>query len=91
MINPSGFDERRSIILQSGVLKYKESIEYLGVIISDNGSIKQDVKLFISQKRPDLSIKFSNFCKVNRSAPLAIKLNILDICASSSLIYAAET
>ena len=74
-----------------GVLKYRKNIDYLGVIISDNGSIKDDVTRFIKQKRPDVTIKFSNFCKINRNAPLEAKLNVLDTCVSSALLYAAET
>ena len=61
------------------------------VLISDRGSLKQDVKTFIDQKRSNLSIKFTNFCKTNRNAPLRVKLDLLDVCVSSSITYAAET
>ena len=42
-------------------------------------------------KRANISIKFSNFCKVNRNAPLIAKLDVLDICVSSAITYAGET
>ena len=57
---------KTNIVLNSGVLKYCSSLEYLGVIISDSGSIKTDVKSFIDLKRSNISIKFGNFCRVNR-------------------------
>lgn len=83
--------EKTNIVLNSGVLKYCSSLEYLGVIISDSGSIKSDVKSFIDLKRSNISIKFGNFCRVNRNAPLSAKLTVLDTCVSSSITYAAET
>ena len=49
------------------------------------------MKSYIDQKRANISIKFTNFCKVNRNAPLSVKLDVLDVCISSALIYAAET
>ena len=91
VINPLNADDRRNLILDSGVLKYRKKIEYLGVIISDTASIKEDVKSFIHVKRPNISIKFSNFCKMNRNAPLDVKLNVLDTCVASALTYGSET
>ena len=38
-----------------------------------------------------MSIKFTNFCKTNRNAPLYVKLEVLDKCVSSALIYGCET
>ena len=82
---------RSNLILDRGVLKYKESFKYLGVFISDAGSLKQDVNSYIAHKRSNVSIKFPNFCTVHRNAPLSAKLEVLDCCVSSSLTYAAET
>ena len=36
-------------------------------------------------------IKCSNFCRVNRDAPLFAKLEVLEKCVSSSLLYSSET
>ena len=91
VINPSNTDNRRNLVLDSGVLKYRKKIEYLGVIISDSASIKEDVKSFIHVKRPNISVKFSNFCKTNRNAPLDVKLKVLDTCVASALMYGSET
>ena len=38
-----------------------------------------------------MSVKFTNFCKVNKNAPLHVKLDVLDTCVRSSLIYGCET
>ena len=91
IINPKPDDRRCNIILESGVLKYKSSFEYLGVVISDSGVLKNDVQAFVIQKRANVSTKFSNFCKVNRNAPLSVKLEVLDICVASAITYACET
>ena len=82
---------KTNIVLKSGLLKYKNCFKYLGIIISDSGSLKQDVKSIVDRKRSNVSIKFTNFCKVNRNAPLNVKLDVLDICVASSIIYASET
>ena len=91
IINPKEGDRRSCIILKSGVLKYKSKIDYLGVIVSDSGVLKDDVKSFTTQKNGNVSVKFTNFCKKNKNAPLHVKLEVLDKCAKASLIYACET
>ena len=91
IINPKSEDRRSSIILNSGVLKYKPKFDYLGVIVSDSGLLKEDVKSFVVRKNGNVSVKFTNFCKTNKNAPLHVKLDVLDKCARASLIYACET
>ena len=85
-------DFKRPIILESGtILKYKTKIKYLGVMISDSGSLKHDIELYMDDKRSEISIKYSNFCKIHRNAPLHTKLDILDSCMLSVLTYGCET
>ena len=91
IINPGKEDRKSSIILSSGVLKYKSKFDYLGVIVSDTGLLKEDVKFFIDRKCGNISVKFTNFCKTNKHAPLHVKLDVLDKCAKASLIYGSET
>jgi hypothetical protein len=91
IINPTKDDRKSSIILNSGVLKYKPKFDYLGVIVSDSGLLKEDVKSFIDRKCGNISVKFTNFCKTNKHAPLHVKLDVLDKCAKASLIYGCET
>ena len=57
--------------------------EYLGVFLSDSGSLMNDVKLYIDYKRANVSIKFTNFCKNI--------LEVLDKCVSSVFSYVCET
>ena len=38
-----------------------------------------------------ISIKYTNFCKTNRNAPLLAKLEVLDKCVYSALIHGCET
>ena len=92
IIDPKENDVKHSIISESGFLKYKSEIEYLGVIVTDIGvivtdigvivtdigSIKHDVQLYINKKRANVSIKYTNFCKTNRNAPFFVKLEVLE-------------
>ena len=64
---------------------------YLGVVISDTGSISNDIKHFIDSKRANITIKYNNFLRKNFLAPLSIKLQVLDTCLASSLLYGCET
>ena len=77
--------------IDGGIIRNKDKIFYLGVIISDCGSLKSDIKSYVDTKRSNVSIKFQNFCIVNQNAPLSCKLDVLNICVKSSLIYACET
>ena len=83
-------DIKKDIVLKNGTLEYKKMLTYLGVIISDYGNITKDVNLYVTEKRSNVVIKYSNFCRKNLLAPLAIKLRVLDTCVSSSLIYGCE-
>ena len=91
IINPKANDRKSSIVLNSGVLKYKSSFEYLGVIISDTGVLKEDVKRYVEKKSANVTVKFTNFCKMNNNAPFHVKLDVLDKCVTSSLLYGCET
>ena len=91
IINGKEYDYKCDIVMKNGVLPYKHVVKYLGALISDTGSIKTDVDLYVKEKRPDLTIKFSNFCKKNYLAPLSVKLQVLLSCVCSVLIYSAET
>ena len=77
--------------MNSGVLKYKPSFDYLGVIVSDTGLLKDDVKTYVERKSGNVSVKSTNFCKSNKNAPLHVKLDILDKCVAASIIYGCET
>ena len=91
VINSNDSDDKTHIKIEGGVIKYSSCLEYLGVLISDSGSIDLDIKNFIETKQANVSIKYRNYCNKNRNAPLSAKLDVLDTCVSSSIIYACET
>ena len=91
IINPGIMDQKCNIVLPSGILKYKQYFEYLGIIISDSGVLKHDIKSFIDKNRSNVSIKFANFCQVNKNDPLYVKLKTFESCVSTTLTYACET
>ena len=91
ILNPKPADQKTSLQLDGGMLKYKSVQDYLGVYVTDCGILKQDVTKFIREKRSNVLIKFTNFCSKNFLAPLGIKLDVLDSCVASSLLYASET
>ena len=91
IINPNEEDIKCRIELMKGSLDYKTDIKYLGVVINDMGSIKQDITATLVQKRNNVTIKFGNFCAKNLLAPLHIKLKVLQACIVSTLLYSCET
>ena len=53
--------------------------------------MKNDIKMFIAQRRANISIKYTNICKANRNTPLSVKLDVLDTCIPTSITYTCET
>ena len=92
ILNPKHTEDIKcSLKLKNGFIDYKKSVHYLGVIITDSGIIRNDIKLFLNEKRCNISVKFLNFCLRNISAPLQIKLRVLEACVTTSLTYACQT
>ena len=90
IINGKEEDLKTPLGLSYGALKYKSVVKYLGMKISDSGNIMADVVLNIEDKRPNVTIKFGNFCRKNFLAPLDTKLTVLNTCVSASLTYGCE-
>ena len=90
VINPANASERQHIKLNSGWLKYAPSYVYLGIIISDKGSIVHDLSLHVAQKAKNIYVKLANFMRNNESAPIIVKRKILKSCMNSSLLYGCE-
>ena len=84
-------DLKETIHLDNGILTYKPQICYLGVLFSDTGRIRNDVCLFLADKRSHVTVKYTNFCSRNFLAPLSVKLAVLESCVMSSLTYSSET
>ena len=91
IINGKETDYKTDLPFDGGLLKYKMKVVYLGAIISDCGVIQDDLKSYINEKRPNITIKFNNFCRNNFLAPVCAKLKVLDTCATASLLYCCET
>ena len=91
IINAKSNDMKTNIHLENGCLEYKNQVVYLGGVFSDTGNINNDVSLYLKEKRPNVTVKFVNFCAKNYLSPLSIKLKVLDTCVSSSLYYGSET
>ena len=91
IINGKAKDIKCTLTLQNGSLHYKQQMTYLGAIFSDAYNINKDISLYIAEKRPNITVKFYNFCAKNYLAPLNIKLMVLNSCANSSLTYGSET
>ena len=90
IINGKEDDQKTSLDLSYGALEYKNVVKYLGMKISDTGSIKEDIDMNIEDKRANVTIKYGNFCRKNFLAPLDIKLTVLNTCVSTSLTYGCE-
>ena len=67
-----------------------DSISLLGSFLSQTGMIKEEKILHI-QKRYSSCVKFYNFLKCNKLAPLQVKLKVLKACVVNSLLYNCET
>ena len=91
IINAKEADLKCDIELHTGKFEYCQQYVYLGAVISDTGSITYDIERYVEQKRANVTIKFNNFLRKNFLAPLAIKLNVLDVCVTTSLTYGCET
>ena len=81
---------KAGIQLISGTLSYVCSYVYLGYIITDTGSIQNDVDKHIISKRSNSTIKFLNFCRGNCTAPLYVKFKVLDSCVNACYLYGCE-
>lgn len=91
IINAKEGDLKCDIKLKTGKLEYCQEYVYLGAVITDTGSITYDIERYVGMKRANVTIKFNNFLRKNFLAPLSIKLNVLDVCVTTSLTYGCES
>ena len=91
IINAKETDLKCDIELNTGKFEYCHEYVYLGAVITDTGSIAYDIERYVGLKRANVTIKFNNFLRTNFLAPLSIKLNVLDVCVTSSLTYGCES
>ena len=91
IINGKDNDYKSDLTLANGLLEYKSVVTYLGVLISDIGSTKHDIGIYVDAKRSNVLIKFGNFICKNELAPINIRLEILDSCVTAALVYGCES
>jgi hypothetical protein len=89
VINGSS-EDRKPLPFGNSLLKNVSHLEILGSHISQSGSLVEELELHMN-KRFGSCIKFFNFCKENKLAPLSVRLNALCACVTSSLLYNCET
>ncbi len=90
IINPNKQDNKDPLRLAAGLISYRSIYTYLGVPITDNGSIPYDLKEHIKIRRPNVMVKLTKFLQSNINCPITIKLKILKACVCSSLLYGCE-
>ena len=72
------------------VLQHVSHLETLGSHLSAAGSLAKDLQLHF-EARFKACIKFYNFLRENKLAPLVVKLDVLKACVINSLLYNCET
>ena len=65
-------------------------LNLLGSHLSATGTLAEDLKLHM-QSRHKSCIKYFNFLRANRLAPLVVKIKVLKACVVNSLLYNCET
>ena len=86
----NGDFDKSGLGLNNGILKYVTSYVYLGYTLTDTGLVQEDIDQHISSKRGNSTFKFMNFCRSNYTAPLVIKLKVLDACVNSCYLYGCD-
>ena len=90
IVNGNLGDVKSKLDIGSGFLSYTSTYTYLGYTITRSGKLKDDFDNNINEKRSNLTIKFLNFCRSNFMAPLNIKLEVLNLCLKSTLLFGCE-
>ena len=91
IINGKEADVKCAFKLKAGWLKYKDKHIYLGAIFTDSGKMKDDLNAFTEDKGTDVIIKLANFIYNNKSAPVVVKLKIVEACINASITYTCES
>ena len=78
-------DEKSDLHLEYGKIEYEAKYIYLGVVVTDIGSISYNIVKYVESKRANVTIKYNNFLRKNFLAPLSVKLKVLDVCVSTNL------
>ena len=69
---------------------FRVNVESLGSHLSASGKLAEDLRLHM-EVRYKACIKYYNFLRANKLAPLQVKLKVLSACVGNSLLYNCET
>ena len=87
----NGSDEDKlSIPLDNENLPSTSEVLMLGSWLTETGSLSKDLQLHLRYRFKNI-IKYFNFLRTNRYAPIAVKLNVLSSCVTSTILYNCET
>ena len=82
--------DREPLPFGSAYLQHATHIVLLGSHLTSSASVEEDLKLHLQKRHPSV-IKFYNFIRSNKSAPLKVKLKVLKACVVGSLLHNCET
>ena len=88
VINGDESDKSPLKISETAVVEFKNYLEILGSHISMN--IKLDIELHFKKRFKNV-IKYFNFVRSNKIAPVSVKLKVMKSCVMSTLLYNCET
>ena len=74
----------------SEFLKNVPHTTLLGSQLSSKGTLSEDLKLHMEKRYPSC-IKYYNYLRANKLAPLSVKLKVLKACVVNSLLFNCET
>ena len=83
-------DIKCNLRFKTGFLTYRQSHKYLGVVITDCGIVKDDVKSFLAKRNKHVLVKLANYQRKNELAPIAVQLKVARTCINASLTYGSE-
>ena len=83
-------EDRHPFTVYNITVKHTTSYVYLGSPFTENGKIKDVIKLHVKSRTKDLN-KLRIFCKKNETMPYLFKKKVLEAAIFSSLLYGCET
>ena len=89
VINGTKID-RHPFTVYNITVKHTTSYIYLGSPFTENGKVKDVIKLHVKSRTKDLN-KLRIFCKKNETMPYLFKKKVLEAAIISSLLYGCET
>ena len=89
VINGSA-EDKDTVMLDVGPINCVNEVMILGTPLTDTGMGQKDLDLHLKERFTN-AVKFFNFVRSNRCAPISIKLKVLSSCVINTLLYNCET